>query len=66
MAESLVAVRLQSTVHKEPRGPRERAYEKVLGECIKQGKFGLVWRAQPADLDGRPAIVVIKRVAHRE
>eukprot|EP00974_Lingulodinium_polyedra_P105552 10219323-Lingulodinium_polyedra.AAC.1 len=61
MAESLVAVRLQIIVRKEPWGPREREYKKVLGERNKQGNFGLVWRAQHADLDGRLTIVVIKR-----
>ena len=62
MAESLVAVRLRSLVHKEPWEEHASEYTKVQGERIKQGNFGQVWRACHTDPDGPQTIVVIKEV----
>ena len=62
MAESLVAVRLRSLVHKEPWEEHASEHKKVHGERTKQGNFGQVWRARRTDPDGPQTIVVIKEV----
>ena len=66
MAESLVGLALRTReVRKEPWEDHEGEYKKVHGERIKQGNFGLVWRASHTDPDGRQTIVVIKEVQHK-
>ena len=64
MSESLVAVRLLSTVHQELWDDRARDYKKVHGDRIKQGNFGQVRRACHTDPDVLQTIVVIKEVTY--
>ena len=65
-AESLVAQVLRGkNLHKEPWENHEGEYHKINGEKIKQGNFGMVWRAEHIDPDGPRKIVVIKEVQHK-